>query len=249
MPLLPRLIALTLLTLLPLIGCGESDIGDGEPTGDSVGQLAPGGTGDGGVDTTASDTTGPVVTHEATIVTDRGEMVVGLYGVDAPLAVANFVGLAEKGFYDSLLFHKVVPGFVIQTGDPLTRDTARRAEWGSGGEALNGKPFADELDPNAPSGKLGYVEGVVAMAGNGPDANTSQFFIVLTTAGASSLTHDYTIFGRVLSGMETARKIEETSRVVRTNESTGRNDTLTIQTPPAPAMIVSVEIEEVAVQE
>lgn len=149
-----------------------------------------------------------IVTHIATLRTSAGPIIIALYGIDAPKTVANFVALAKKKKYDGVLFHRVARGFVIQTGDPLTKDASMRAEWGKGGATADGKPLVDELDPNTPSAKTGYQKGVVAMAtvlatGRKPSANsaTSQFFICLDAA--VSLPHQYAIFGRVIEGFET----------------------------------------------
>ncbi len=156
------------------------------------------------VDTSAM----PVITAMATIKTSAGDIEVGLYGEDAPKTVANFVGLAKKKYYDGILFHRVEPGFVIQGGDPNSKDATKRELWGSGGESIYGKTFADELNPNTPSYKRGYQEGTLAMANAGPNTNGSQFFIVLSKEGAQHLTPSYTIFGHVTKGMDVAHKIE-----------------------------------------
>jgi cyclophilin family peptidyl-prolyl cis-trans isomerase len=147
----------------------------------------------------------PVVTHTAVIKTTKGDIEVELYGMDAPKTVANFVGLAEKDFYNDILFHRVVPRFVIQAGDPKTKDTALQRMWGSGGESIYGKEFVDELNPSAPSYQRGYVEGVLAMANRGPNTNTSQFFITVMDV---TLPKNYTIFGKVRKGMEIVHSIE-----------------------------------------
>jgi peptidylprolyl isomerase domain and WD repeat-containing protein 1 len=148
----------------------------------------------------------PVVTDTAYIRTTAGTITLELYGEDAPRAVENFVTLASRGFYRGLLFHRVVPGFVIQTGDPATRDTSRRSTWGTGGESCFGGPFDDELNPNSASYKRGYIEGALAMANHGPNTNTSQFFIAMNKG--MNLAKTYTIFGRVIKGMDVAHKIE-----------------------------------------
>jgi cyclophilin family peptidyl-prolyl cis-trans isomerase len=149
----------------------------------------------------------PIPTHTAVISTSMGDIELELYGKDAPKTVANFVGLANKGYFEGILVHRVVPGFVIQAGDPKTKDPSLRGEWGSGGESIYGGTFNDELNPNSPSGKLGYVEGVVAMANRGANTNTSQFFIVLQNA--PQLPYNYTIFGKVTKGMNIAHDIEK----------------------------------------
>ena len=86
----------------------------------------------------------PVVTDTAYINTTAGMITIELYGKDAPRAVENFLKLAKRGYYRGLPFYRVVPGFVIQTGDPYTRDTALRSKWGAGGESCFGKPFEEE---------------------------------------------------------------------------------------------------------
>ena len=149
----------------------------------------------------------PIPTHIAMISTSMGDIEVELYGNDAPKTVANFVGLAEKGYFEGILFHRVVPGFVLQAGDPKTKNPSLRGEWGTGGESIYGGTFNDELNPDSPSGKMGYVEGVLAMANRGANTNTSQFFIVLQEA--SHLPYNYTIFGKVIKGMDVAHAIEK----------------------------------------
>ena len=107
----------------------------------------------------------------------------------APHTVNNFVFLARQGFYDGLTFHRVVPGFVIQGGDPSGD--------GTGGP---GYTFADELPDD------GYPTGSVAMANSGPGTNGSQFFVV--TGDASFLPNSYSRFGRVTEGLDVAKTIE-----------------------------------------
>ena len=126
-------------------------------------------------------------TREVTIETDQGDIVIEVEADLGPLAAGNFVALAECGFYDGIVFHRILPGFVIQGGDPTGT--------GSGGP---GYEF-----PNDPVA-VPYERGVVAMANAGRDTNGSQFFIVLDDAG---LPPDYSVFGRVTSGMEIADEI------------------------------------------
>ena len=152
----------------------------------------------------ANDGINPVITHTATMKTSAGDIELELYGVDAPKTVANFVGLAQKDFYDGVLFHRVIPGFMIQGGDPFSKDPAMKARWGTGGESIYGAKFADELDPNAPSSKRGYKRGAIAMANSGPNTNSSQFFIMHSDYG---LPHSYNLFGYVRSGIETVDAI------------------------------------------
>lgn len=125
----------------------------------------------------------------AIIETSMGNFEIGLYQNDAPDTVANFIKLAEQKFYDNLVFHRVVKGFVIQGGDPNSD--------GTGGP---GYQFNDELNPATKSYQAGYVKGVVAMANSGPNTNGSQWFVTL--ADLSQLPQNYTIFGKVISGQE-----------------------------------------------
>jgi cyclophilin family peptidyl-prolyl cis-trans isomerase len=135
---------------------------------------------------------------QATIVTKKGDINIELYPSDAPKTVTNFATLAANDYYNGLTFHRVVPGFVIQGGDPNGN--------GTGGTSIYGAKFDDELNSNTASYKAGYQEGVVAMANSGPNTNGSQFFIML--ADNTSLPHSYTIFGKVTSGMDVVKDIK-----------------------------------------
>ena len=125
--------------------------------------------------------------YQATIKTNFGDIIVQLFPKDAPLAVNNFVFLVRQGFYDGVKFHRVMKGFVIQSGDPTGT--------GTGGP---GYKFADEQVTRD------YVTGTLAMANAGPNTNGSQFFITLTYL---NLPKNYTIFGIVTSGFDVAKKI------------------------------------------
>lgn len=126
-----------------------------------------------------------------------GNIVIDLYDKDAPKTVENFVRLAGSGYFDCLTFHRIAKGFVIQGGDPTGT--------GSGGETALGTTLVDELNADTMSFKQGYVKGVVAMANRSqPGTGTSQFFIML---GNADLPHQYTIFGKVSSGIEVVDKI------------------------------------------
>ena len=141
----------------------------------------------------------------ATVETSMGKFEIELYPNDAPKTVENFIGLAEKKFFDGVRIHRIVRNFVIQMGDPNSKDTKKRDMWGMGGESIWGKEFADELNPSTQSYKDGYQKGVVAMANKGPNTNTSQFFVMLRDN--TSLPKNYTIFGKVVKGMEIVDKI------------------------------------------
>jgi cyclophilin family peptidyl-prolyl cis-trans isomerase len=232
--------ACLLLTLL-ITGCSESASDAQKPnSGDDVGELAPGASRDKD-SADSADTAGPVVTAHAVITTDLGKFTIELYGEDAPNGVENFIGLVREGYYDSLRFHRVVEDFVVQTGDSLTRDSAAREIWGTGGRSFFGKPFESELDPESPTGRLGYSAGTVAMAGDGGN-NLSQFFIVLTDKAGLQLPYRHTIIGRVVEGMETVRKIEATGRTTFESPDGEGIEEGFVQVPPVPAMIREVEV-------
>jgi cyclophilin family peptidyl-prolyl cis-trans isomerase len=143
--------------------------------------------------------------HLAVVETSMGNFEIDLYAADAPKTVENFIKLAERKYFDGVRFHRVVRNFVIQTGDPNSKDKKKVELWGQGGESAWGKEFADELNPNTPSYKAGYMKGVVAMANKGPNTNTSQFFIMLRDN--TTLPKNYTIFGKVVKGIDVVEKI------------------------------------------
>ena len=120
----------------------------------------------------------------ATLQTNHGPIVIELFDEDAPKTVENFLKLSRDGFYDGVIFHRVIPDFMIQGGDPTGT--------GSGGP---GYQFEDEFNDNK------VVRGALAMANAGPNTNGSQFFIV-TTEAASWLDGKHTVFGRVTDGMD-----------------------------------------------
>jgi cyclophilin family peptidyl-prolyl cis-trans isomerase len=130
----------------------------------------------------------------ATLHTNHGDIAVELFDADAPKTVENFLKLTRDGFYDGVIFHRVIPDFMIQGGDPTGT--------GTGGP---GYTFEDEFNDNK------VVRGALAMANAGPNTNGSQFFIV-TTDAAPWLDGKHTVFGRVTSGMEIADKISELPR-------------------------------------
>jgi peptidylprolyl isomerase len=126
--------------------------------------------------------------------TTQGDVEIELMPGIAPLAVANFVGHIKAGYYDDLIFHRVIEGFMVQGGDPLGT--------GTGGESIWGKNFPDEFSPEARFD----TEGLLAMANSGPMTNGSQFFI--TTSKPEWLNDKHTIFGKVVNGYDKVKKIE-----------------------------------------
>jgi cyclophilin family peptidyl-prolyl cis-trans isomerase len=125
----------------------------------------------------------------ATLHTNHGAIAVELFDEDAPNTVANFVKLAKDGFYDGVIFHRVIPDFMIQGGDPTGT--------GTGGP---GYTFEDEFNEHK------VERGALAMANAGPDTNGSQFFVV-TTQAAPWLDGKHTVFGRVAEGMDAVDSI------------------------------------------
>jgi len=131
--------------------------------------------------------------YEITLKTNRGEITFKTFPDKAPKATENFVKLAKKDFYNGLIFHRVIGGFMIQGGCPEGT--------GRGGP---GYTFEDEIDPELEIYQNGYDKGIVAMANSGPDTNGSQFFIMVEDY---PLPPDYTIFGKVTEGQEVVDKI------------------------------------------
>src|SRR5262245_8589210 len=165
----------------------------------------------------------------------RGDFIVRLFDKDAPKTVANFVGLAtgkkpwkdpktgqmvHRQFYNGLVFHRVIPNFMIQGGDPL-----------GNGTGSPGFEFADEISPNHRHNKA----GIMSMANHGPNTNGSQFFI--TVAPYPSLDGHYSIFGEVVEGLDNVIAI---SQVPRTMAGPGKDRPIT------PVVIKSVRIETVS---
>jgi len=135
---------------------------------------------------------------QATLHTSKGDITIEFLGADAPNTVANFTKLAKEGFYNGTKFHRVIAGFMVQGGDPLTRDDSQAASWGTGGP---GYQFADEIHANNRN-----AAGTVAMANAGPNTNGSQFFI--NVADNNFLDPKHTVFGRVTAGMDVVKAIE-----------------------------------------
>lgn len=137
-----------------------------------------------------STTNNPIVVLETT----QGKVTLELFPKIAPLAVENFVTHVKNGYYDGIIFHRIIKGFMIQGGDPTGT--------GRGGESIWKKPFRDEFAPNVTFNK----KGILAMANAGRSTNGSQFFI--TVAPTQWLNGKHTIFGEVKSGYESVRKLE-----------------------------------------
>jgi peptidylprolyl isomerase len=137
---------------------------------------------------------------KATLHTNKGDITIEFYDSMVPNTVANFVKLAKSGFYDGVKFHRVIKGFMIQGGDPLSKDDTMKARWGTGGP---GYQFDDEITPENRNDV-----GTIAMANAGPDTNGSQFFI--NVKANNFLDPKHTAFGKVTSGMDVVTSIENT---------------------------------------
>jgi peptidylprolyl isomerase len=136
---------------------------------------------------------------QATLHTTKGDITIE-FSAATPTTVANFTKLAGEGFYNGTKFHRVIKGFMIQGGDPLTKDDTMAARWGTGGP---GYQFGDEI-----TAANHNDVGTIAMANSGPNTNGSQFFI--NTAANNFLDTKHTVFGKVVAGMDVVKAIEST---------------------------------------
>ena len=143
---------------------------------------------------------------QVTMETSKGRIVVEMFEDDAPNTVANFVSLVESGFYDGILFHRVVPNFVIQAGDPQTKDPALRERWGTGGPGYC-------IDCETKDNPRKHGPKVLSMAHAGPNTGGSQFFI--THVATPHLDGVHTVFGRVVSGEGVVDEIREGDAITR----------------------------------
>lgn len=135
---------------------------------------------------------------KATMYTSKGAIVIELFETQTPNTVANFAKLAKEGFYNGTKFHRVISGFMIQGGDPLTKDDTKMPLWGTGDP---GYKFADEI-----TGANNNLEGTISMANSGPNTNGSQFFI--NCNDNIFLNEKHTVFGKVIEGMDVVTAIE-----------------------------------------
>jgi peptidyl-prolyl cis-trans isomerase B (cyclophilin B) len=140
------------------------------------------------------------MSEHAHITTTEGEMVLEFWPDVAPKTVENFKTLAQKGFYDGTCFHRIIKGFMIQGGDPLTKDAGKESHWGTGGP---GHTIKAEFNDRS------HQRGVISMArSSNPDSAGSQFFIC--DGDASFLDRQYTAFGRLVRGEDVLAKIANT---------------------------------------
>ena len=139
--------------------------------------------------------------QQATVHTNKGVITIDLFTDQVPNTVKNFVTLAHEGFYNGTKFHRIIANFMIQGGDPLTKDDAMKSRWGTGGP---GYQFADEISPTNHNDI-----GTISMANAGPNTNGSQFFI--NVAPNNFLDTKHTVFGTVTGGMDIVDSISKTA--------------------------------------
>lgn len=153
-----------------------------------------------------AQTSGPVIVVE----TSRGTFSFETFPSDAPLTVAHVVGLVNAGFYDGQRIHRAMPGFVVQFGDPQTRDLSTRALWGRGAAAASGKPIgAAEI-----TRRRLHVKGAVALAHLGDPAKAdSQIYITL--ANRPDLDGQYAVFGQILEGTGLVESLQVGDQITR----------------------------------
>lgn len=177
--------------------------------------------------TTSAPATAPATDPVVTLRTNMGDITLKLYAKDAPIATENFLKLARSGFYDGVKFHRVIQDFMIQAGDPLSKDDTKIELWGTGGP---GYTFANESNGRK------FVRGSLGMANyGGTNSNGSQFFVV-TAPTAPFLDGGYTNFGEVIEGLDIALKIEKVKTDGSAQLGTG-NDR-----PLSPVVINSIVI-------
>jgi len=196
-PVVCTMLGFALLGSLYLAGCAEAVPSGGQKPRPAA-DLAP------------KPVAGPL--PQVTMRTDKGDIVLELAEDDAPNTVANFISLAEKGFYDGLVFHRVIPNFMIQGGCPKGD--------GTGGP---GYVIADEFSP-----RLKHARGVISMANAGPNTGGSQFFI--THVATPWLDGKHAVFGRVIKGMDVVDAIQMGNRIEKVTVDRKRNHPYVPQT-------------------
>ena len=151
------------------------------------------------------------MTRTATFETDRGTIVAELFDKDAPATVANFEKLANEGYYDGTAFHRVIDDFVVQGGDPLSREPGN-PRVGTGGP---GYTIKCETAKNPHKHEVGSL----SMAHAGKDTGGSQFFMVLSEANTRHLNGVHTVFGKITEGLDAMKKIKMNDRITKVRVS------------------------------
>ncbi|MQA89358.1 MAG: peptidylprolyl isomerase [Gemmatimonas sp.] len=150
----------------------------------------------------------------ATFDTNKGSFTVELYDEDAPHTVENFTKLAKDGFYDGIVFHRVIPEFVVQGGDPLTKELPLTdSRIGSGGPGYT-------IDCETKGNPRKHEIGALSMAHAGKDTGGSQFFIVLNAANTRHLDGVHTVFGKVTEGVDVVNQLQKGDRIDKLSPDT-----------------------------
>ena len=147
----------------------------------------------------------PIEATSVTLTTTKGDIAFDLFRDKAPLTTLNFLTLAKQGFYNGIVFHRVIPDFMAQVGDPLTKDPSKEALWGTSGP---GYAIADEFEPTLKHDSA----GTVSMANSGSNTGGSQFF--LTYEATPWLDGKHAVFGKVTAGMDVLKKIEIGDKII-----------------------------------
>lgn len=144
---------------------------------------------------------------QAIFETTKGTLVLDLYTEQAPLTTANFLDLIDSGFYDGIIFHRVIPGFMAQVGDPFTKDpTKTEAQWGMGGPTYR---IMDEFHPDLKHD----APGILSMANAGPNTGGSQIFI--TYEPTPHLDGKHAVFGKLVEGMDVLESITKGDKIIK----------------------------------
>ncbi len=141
----------------------------------------------------------PIEDETVTITTEKGKIVLDLYTDRAPLTTTNFMSLVKDGYYDGQRFHRIIDNFVVQFGDPQSKDTSKQARWGTGGP---GYVIQDEFHPELRHDSA----GILSMANRGPNTGASQIFITLDPQ--PHLDDKHAVFGEVSEGMDVVQSLE-----------------------------------------
>jgi cyclophilin family peptidyl-prolyl cis-trans isomerase len=147
-----------------------------------------------------------IAATQAVFETTKGTFVLDLYREQAPLTTANFLNLIDEGFYDGIVFHRVIPGFMAQFGDPKTKQPGLEAEWGTGGPDYR---IMDEFIPELKHNDA----GILSMANSGPNSGGSQVFI--TYEPQPHLDGRHAVFGKIVDGMDILESIEIGDKIIK----------------------------------